>query len=450
MAIPNMVAIQTVTVGSGGTSSIVFNSIPQTYTDLKIVVSGRADSTAITLVGAINGSTSNFTSRFLYGDGSTPASSNAANSYWGNVNPSNYTASTFGSTEIYIPNYTSSNNKSFSVDSTTENNATGSTIAIWAGLWSQTAAITSITLTIASSNNFVQYTTATLYGISSAGIKASGGIITYDGTYVYHKFTSSGTFTPFTALSNVDYLVVAGGGGGGNNIAGAGGAGGLRCTVGATGGGGALESKLSLSATNYTVTIGAGGAASTTSNVNGNNGSNSVFGSITSTGGGGGGSPWSTGQSANTGGSGGGAGGNFSSGASGGSGTANQGYAGGNSTQNGNPPYVTAGGGGAGAVGGNANGSTGAAGAGGNGIQTSISGIATYYAGGGGGSSSIDGQQGSGGLGGGGNAGVRDVRDGTNGDTNTGGGGAGGTRVNPDVGKATNGGSGIVIIRYPA
>jgi hypothetical protein len=64
-----------------------------------------------------------------------------------------------------------------------------------------------------------------------------------DGTYWYHTFVSSGTFTPQKAIS-CDYLVVAGGGGGGQDDNGAGGgAGGLRCTVGATGGGGSLETR---------------------------------------------------------------------------------------------------------------------------------------------------------------------------------------------------------------
>jgi hypothetical protein len=55
------------------------------------------------------------------------------------------TANTFGNTEFYIPNYTSSNYKSFSVDGVTENNATAA-FALYAGLWSNTAAITSFRL----------------------------------------------------------------------------------------------------------------------------------------------------------------------------------------------------------------------------------------------------------------------------------------------------------------
>ena len=107
--------------------------------------------------------------------------------------------------------------------------------------------------------------------------------------------TASSSVTP-TALS-INYLVVAGGGGGGSiwtggtyGGSGGGGAGGVRSTVGATGGGGSLETALSIStSTNYTVTVGAGGAGSTDYNDDGFNGSNSVLSTITSTGGGGGG-----------------------------------------------------------------------------------------------------------------------------------------------------------------
>jgi hypothetical protein len=159
------IAIATTTVGSGGAANIEFTSIPQTYTDLLLKVSARADALQTTLIAEFNSSSSSYTTRYLYGDGSGAFSGNASLPYFGGVNPSTYTANTFGSTEIYIPNYAGSTNKSLSSDSVIENNATAATAAMWAGLWSNTAAITSIKLTIAGSANFVQYSTATLYGI---------------------------------------------------------------------------------------------------------------------------------------------------------------------------------------------------------------------------------------------------------------------------------------------
>jgi hypothetical protein len=77
---------------------------------------------------------------------------------------SSATASTFGSGLIYIPNYAGSTNKSYLTDWVTENNATAAYAGFTAGLLSNTAAITDVTLT----GSFVQYSTATLYGISKS------------------------------------------------------------------------------------------------------------------------------------------------------------------------------------------------------------------------------------------------------------------------------------------
>jgi hypothetical protein len=271
--------------------------------------------------------------------------------------------------------------------------------------------------------------------------KATGGTITTDGTNWIHTFTGSGTFTPTQSLT-ANYLVVAGGGGGGSNHGAGGGAGGLRSTVTATGGVGSLETALTLTATGYTVTIGAGGAA----NVSGNN---SVFSTITSTAGGRGQQPAV--NSAAIGGSGGG-GGSYSDGSSsatGAAGTDNQGFAGGNGSNAGSPQRGC-GGGGAGGVGANAvGGGSSAAGAGGNGVATSISGTSTTYAGGGGGGvqNGVGILAGAGGSGGGGAGGANNgSQAGTAGTPNTGGGGGGGSG-NSFAGGA--GGSGIVIIRYP-
>jgi len=436
--------IQTITVGAGGAASIDFTSIPQTYTDLKIVLSARhtTSETSNDVLATINSSTSNFTARRVYGSGSSAASDTNARVVGMTVGAS-ATASVFGNSEVYFPNYTSSNYKSYSADLVGENNASTAYQILIAGLWSNTAAITSISLA-PGSGSFVQYTTATLYGVSNVpaagNAKATGGIITYDDTYVYHTFPWSGTFTPLSNLT-ADYLVVAGGGGGGGSQGGGGGAGGLRCTVGATGGGGTLESALSLTATAYTVTVGAGGNGGTSA---GSNGSNSVFGSITSTGGGGGGYYGAPNGFAGSSGGSGGGGGNAESGTAGagGAGTSNQGYAGGaGGVRSGTYP-TSGGGGGAGAVG-QAGAQSADSADGGIGVATTISGSSTYYAGGGGGWISNVPYTGAGigGTGGGGNGG--NTSGATAGTANTGGGGGG---INSTTGGA--GGSGIVIVRY--
>jgi hypothetical protein len=66
---------------------------------------------------------------------------------------------------LTIANYTSSANKSFSIDETLENNGTTGVQGIYAGLWSNTSAVTSLSFTKAS-NTYVQHSTASLYIIS--------------------------------------------------------------------------------------------------------------------------------------------------------------------------------------------------------------------------------------------------------------------------------------------
>jgi hypothetical protein len=167
---PNtMTLIEAKTLGSS-TANVEFTSIPATYTDLLVKVSSRGDSGGTDLAIQFNGSTSSvYTTQRLYGTGSSTASSVATSTILINnmVAQSSYTASTFGNGEIYIPNYTSSNAKSVSINGVTENNATASFQTLSAGLWNPAvqAAITSIKLMIDGGANFVQYSTFRLYGI---------------------------------------------------------------------------------------------------------------------------------------------------------------------------------------------------------------------------------------------------------------------------------------------
>lgn len=160
------IQIASVAVGSGGAANIDFTSIPATFTDLLVKVSARVTGATDfnTLSIAFNGSTSNFTSRILQGDGSSAVSASLTN-FSGGVGGTLLTASTFNNVEIYIPNYAGSNYKSFSSDSVVENNATAARDTLIAGLWSITSAINQITFS--SSSNFAQYSTASLYGIKS-------------------------------------------------------------------------------------------------------------------------------------------------------------------------------------------------------------------------------------------------------------------------------------------
>jgi hypothetical protein len=157
------------------TASITFASIPQTFTDLLIVFSGRSDrSNAFDNIRIMpNGLATNVSSRILFGSGS--GASGFSEAYVSGYTAANSaTSNTFGNSSIYIPNYAGSTAKSFSIDSVGENNATSSAQAITAGLWNVTTAITSIVLDQGDGSNWLQYTSATLYGIT----KGSDGIVT--------------------------------------------------------------------------------------------------------------------------------------------------------------------------------------------------------------------------------------------------------------------------------
>lgn len=168
-----MELISTVTVGAGGASSIDFTSIPGTYTDLVLVVSGRATASGNPSQQRIrfNGDTaSNYTTRTLQGTGSSANSVAFTTTYFGgpNIVDSSFTANTFGNAIIYLPNYAGSTAKTISADVVQENNASTAYSEITAGLWNNTAAITSLTIY---NFTFAQYSTASLYGI----LKGSGG-----------------------------------------------------------------------------------------------------------------------------------------------------------------------------------------------------------------------------------------------------------------------------------
>lgn len=450
----NMVLLETIALTQSA-ASVTFDNLPTSgYTDLKIVASVRSTGSTGNydpFLYRLNNSTSGYTAKDVGGNGASAGSgsnttmtSTAAGGTWGRIldygiDQSTSTASTFSSLEMYIPNYLSSNNKSLSVDHVMENNATSAWMEMAAGLWSNTASITSVSFALYY-GSFAAGSTFSLYGIAAFGTtpvlapKATGGnIVANDGTYWYHAFTSSGYFVPQVGLT-ADVLVIAGGGGG---YCGGGGAGGLL----------AHTSQSLANGTNYSCTVGAGGASYV-------NGSDSTFQGLTAAVGGGKGGANSSTNPAGNGGSGGGSMGLTSSpfGAlAGGTGQSGQGNNGGSGYWG--SSYAGGGGGGAGAVGGNSSTtSPSVAGNGGAGVNTysswataTTTGVSGFFAGGGGGASNLAGQTGgtagSGGSGGGGSGTLSTT--GNPATANTGSGGGGGQ----STGGA--GGSGIIIIRYP-
>lgn len=165
-----MTLVSTTTVGAGGAASIEFTGIAGTGKDLLVLISSRTNYafSPDTIQMEFNNTTTNFSNRILQGTGSgrsagtnTPTARSA-----GYTVGTDWTANTFSSTSIYVLNYASSTNKTYSIDVVTENNATSSRQGIIAGAWANTAAITGLKFTPENGTNFAQHTTASLYIIS--------------------------------------------------------------------------------------------------------------------------------------------------------------------------------------------------------------------------------------------------------------------------------------------
>lgn len=162
--------IASTTVGSGGTSPVVFSSIPSTYTDLLLKVSARSNraSTFDDVYVKPNNSSAGSV-KVLYGDGAS-ALSYSSNAQFSAISEAgnSATSNVFGNADIYIPNYLSTTNKLISTDGISENNGTTSYMAMTAGLSTVTSAITYIHITPGDGTLFLQYSTFYLYGIKNS------------------------------------------------------------------------------------------------------------------------------------------------------------------------------------------------------------------------------------------------------------------------------------------
>lgn len=158
--------IASITVTASTQANIEFTNIPQGYADLLLKISSRGNASAMgrNLFIGFNGSTANFTGRYVEGTGNAAASASVAR-FVGSTNAGTSTSSTFGSAEIYIPNYAGSTNKSYLAEALSENNATEAYRHLTTGLWSNTAAITTVTISLSDSDVFVTNSDITLYGV---------------------------------------------------------------------------------------------------------------------------------------------------------------------------------------------------------------------------------------------------------------------------------------------
>lgn len=157
--------VETVTVGSGGSSLITFSNLPQTGTDLFVRISGRSTGTSLTHFEIYNPSQS---WRRIQGTGSSAqyASGTSYGTMSGLVIPgTDTTSNTFGNAEIIIANYTSTAYKSYCVTAVGEDNNTTAYQTMVSGLIQTTSAITELKIAT-SANSFAQHSTISLYTIS--------------------------------------------------------------------------------------------------------------------------------------------------------------------------------------------------------------------------------------------------------------------------------------------
>lgn len=332
------------------TPSVTFTSIPQTYTDLVLVVTGAntgSEQGIATQVGNDSVDTgANYGVVYMLGSGTGTGSAG------GFVNNTNITAGRMdGNPSVSIINYMNySNTTTFKSVLSRGNN--GTYAIMHEGTWRNTAAINTISVFNLSSVSFAAGCTFTLYGIKAwvpeVSPKASGGYVSQDSTYWYHAFPFSGAFVPSQSLT-ADVLVIAGGGGSAHA---GGGAGGL-----------CFYASQSLTTTNYAITVGGGGTRGSNPDTRGGQGTNSQFAALTAAVGGGGGAAYASSSITLTGGNGGSGGGgsarDTNSTGAGGSPTSGQGFAGGSASFALSPGAVSGGGGGgAGGAGGEASNAT--------------------------------------------------------------------------------------------
>jgi hypothetical protein len=157
-------------------SSIDFTSIPSTYSDLCIKLSGRhttAGGEDTPFVRFNSDSTSNYYFVFGSGRGGVPTASGAVptTSFWcGTIPGAGDTSGSFSNIEIYVPNYTST---TFKKAIRAESIVSGMTATLYqrtfGGYWNApAAAINRVTLGIVSGYNFEVGTTAYIYGIKNS------------------------------------------------------------------------------------------------------------------------------------------------------------------------------------------------------------------------------------------------------------------------------------------
>jgi hypothetical protein len=157
---------------SSAAATVTFSSIPSTYTDLVLRVSARSSASGALNLTINADSSSLYSTTNVFNSGGIATTTSYANQtrirllY---LNSSSTAANTFTSAEFYIPFYTAAQNKPIAVMNAPEDNDTASnTNQASAGLYRSTTAITQLSLSPESTNNFVAGSSFYLYGIKNS------------------------------------------------------------------------------------------------------------------------------------------------------------------------------------------------------------------------------------------------------------------------------------------
>ena len=161
-------SIATVTVGSGGSSTITFSSIPSTYKHLQIRIIARSAYSGASDYMTLTAPSAGTWYHQLYGDGSSAGA--VAGNYLKLVTlmpAATSTASVFGTSIVDILDYANTN-KTKTMRSLNGYDANGSgRLGLYSANIDTTTAISTITLASDNGANFAQYSHFALYGIKA-------------------------------------------------------------------------------------------------------------------------------------------------------------------------------------------------------------------------------------------------------------------------------------------
>jgi len=158
--------IATTTLGTA-TNTFSFNSIPTTYTDLKLIIIPKGGGADVTCLRFNSDSSSNYSRNELYADGLTTNAMRQNSINRLGISRNGLSSSVRRLYIIDIFSYSSSTYKSLLYSSNENDPGTGQ-IQRGVGTWLSTAAINSVTIFTDTAANFQIGTTASLYGILRA------------------------------------------------------------------------------------------------------------------------------------------------------------------------------------------------------------------------------------------------------------------------------------------